>query len=183
IMSLSAGTYDITTVFASMGLPIISMLVLILATWTTNTGNAYTSGMAAMKVFSLKDNRRPMVTMLCGIAGTLMAMFGLADAMQGFINVISAMVPPVMGVMIVDYWIIGKGKPENWHPIRGFNWCGVISWLCGCVMALFFSFFSPALDGIIVCGVVYIILYSIAGKTKLGGDGEISIEEMEAALK
>lgn len=183
VMSLSAGTYDITTVFASMGLPVLSMLVLILATWTTNTGNAYTSGMAAMKVFSLKDERRPLVTMLCGVAGTLMAMLGLANAMQGFINVISAMVPPVMGVMIVDYWIVGKGRPENWHPVRGFNWCGVISWLCGCVVALFFSFFSPALDSIIVCGVVYIILHSAAGKTRLGGQGEITVGEIEANLK
>lgn len=32
VMSLSAGTYDITSVFASMGLPVLSMLVLILAT-------------------------------------------------------------------------------------------------------------------------------------------------------
>lgn len=92
------------------------MLVLILATWTTNTGNAYTSGMAAMKVFNLKDERRPLVTMLCGAAGTIMAMAGMADAMQGFINIISALVPPIMGVVIADYWIIGKGKPENWYP-------------------------------------------------------------------
>lgn len=183
VMSLSAGTYDITSVFASMGLPVLSMLVLILATWTTNTGNAYTSGMAAMKVFSLKDERRPLVTMICGAAGTVMAMAGLADAMQGFINVISAMVPPVMGVMIVDYWIIGKGKAENWHPVRGFNWCGVVSWLCGCIVALFFSFFSPALDSILVCGLMYVILYNIFGKGAMGGQGEITIEEIEAQLK
>lgn len=183
IMSISAGTYDITAVFASMGLPILSMLVLILATWTTNTGNAYTSGMAAMKVFSLKDSRRPMITMLCGAVGTLIALLGLANVLQGFINVVSSMVSPVMGVMIVDYWIIGRGMPENWHPIRGFNWCGIIAWVCGCFVALFFSFFSPALDSIIICGIVYIILYSIAGKTFLGGQGRITVEEIEENLK
>ena len=183
VMSLSAGTYDITSVFASMGLPVLSMLVLILATWTTNTGNAYTSGMAAMKVFNLKDDRRPLVTMLCGAAGTIMAMVGIADAMQGVINIISAMVPPIMGVVIADYWIIGKGRPENWHPVRGFNWCGVISWAVGCVVALWFSFFSPALDAVIVSGVLYVILYAIGGKAALGGQGEISLEEIEANLK
>ena len=183
IMSLSAGTYDITSVFASMGLPVLSMLVLILATWTTNTGNAYTSGMAAMKVFNLKDERRPMVTMLCGAAGTLMAMAGMADAMQGFINIISALVPPIMGVVIADYWIIGKGRSENWRPVRGFNWCGIIAWACGCAVALFFSFFSPALDAVAVSGVLYLILYPLWGKGVMGGQGEITLDEIEANLK
>ena len=40
------------------------MLVLILATWTTNTGNAYMSGLAACKMFSIKDSKRPLVTMI-----------------------------------------------------------------------------------------------------------------------
>ena len=183
VMSLSDGTYDITSVFASMGLPVLSMLVLILATWTTNTGNAYTSGMAAMKVFNLKDERRPLVTMLCGAAGTIMAMAGMANAMQGFINVISAMVPPIMGVVIADYWVLGKGNPANWHPVRGFNWCGIIAWACGCIVALFFSFFSPALDAVIVSGIIYSILYPLCGKGVMGGQGEITLDEIEANLK
>ena len=183
VMSLSAGTYDITTVFASMGLPVLSMLVLILATWTTNTGNAYTSGLAAMKVFDLKDERRPLVTMLCGAAGTIMAMAGLANAMQGFINIISAMVPPIMGVVIADYWILGRGDPTRWHPVRGFNWCGVIAWACGCIVALFFTFFSAALDAVIVSLVVYCILYPLLGKGTMGGQGEITLDEIEANLK
>ena len=183
VMSLSAGTYDITSVFASMGLPVLSMLVSILATWTTNTGNAYTSGLAAMKVFSLKDERRPLVTMLCGAAGTVMAMAGMADAMQGFINIISALVPPIMGVVIADYWILGKGDPAKWHPVRGFNWCGIIAWACGCIVALFFSFFSAALDAVIVSAIVYLILYPLCGKGTMGGRGEITLEEIEANLK
>lgn len=183
VMSLSAGTYDITAVFASMGLPVLSMLVLILATWTTNTGNAYTSGLAAMKVFNLKDDRRPMVTMLCGAAGTVMAMAGLANAMQGFINIISAMVPPIMGVVIADYWIMGGGKPERWNPVRGFNWCGIIAWACGCIVALFFTFFSAALDAVIVSCVVYCVLYPLLGKGTMGGQGDITLDEIEANLK
>ena len=121
--------------------------------------------------------------MLCGAAGTIMAMAGMADAMQGFINIISALVPPIMGVVIADYWIIGKGKPENWHPVRGFNWCGIIAWACGCVVALFFSFFSPALDAVIVAGILYLILYPLCGKGAMGGQGEITLDEIEANLK
>ena len=47
IMAIGTGSYDVTSMFAGLGLPVIAMLVLILATWTTNTGNAYMSGLAA----------------------------------------------------------------------------------------------------------------------------------------
>ena len=57
-LSLAAGSYDLSVVFSSFGLPIVGMLVLILATWTTNTGNAYNSGIAICNMFSLKDNMR-----------------------------------------------------------------------------------------------------------------------------
>ncbi len=180
IMAIAAGNYDITSVFASMGLPIVSMLVLILATWTTNTGNAYTAGLAAMKVFSIEDSKRPLVTLICGIAGTMIAIAGLADALQVFIGILSSLVPPIAGIMIADYWIIGKGKKSNWYPVEGFNWVGIISWGVGVVVALFFSFFSPALDGIIVCCVSYLILNSLFGNTKLAGRGKMVLHEMES---
>lgn len=46
IMAIGTGNFDVTSMFAGLGLPIVAMLVLILATWTTNTGNAYMSGLA-----------------------------------------------------------------------------------------------------------------------------------------
>jgi cytosine permease len=178
VMALSAGNYDITAVFASLGMPVISMLVLILATWTTNTGNAYTAGLAAMKVFSLKDEIRPTVTLVCGALGTLVAIAGLASVLQSFITLLSSLVPPIAGIMIADYWIIGRGKPENWYPVKGINWIGIISWATGSVVAIFFSFFSPALDGIMVCLVAYLVLNSLFGNTSLAGEGRISMNEI-----
>ena len=112
-----------------------------------------------------------------------MAMAGMADAMQGFINIISALVPPIMGVVIADYWILGRGDPGKWQPVRGFNWCGIIAWACGCAVALFFSFFSPALDAVVVSAVAYLVLCPLLGKGTMGGQGEITLDEIEANLK
>jgi cytosine permease len=183
IMAISAGNSDITAVFASLGLPVLAMLVLILATWTTNTGNAYTAGLAAMKFLSLKDSKRPIVTFIIGLVGIALAIAGLANVLNSFISVLASLVPPIAGVMIADYWIVGKGKSEDWSPKKGFNWNGIIAWASGSTVALFFSFFSPALDGIIVCGVVYIVLNALFGKTVMGGQGDISVEEIEANMK
>jgi cytosine permease len=183
VMARGAGQYDIAMVFADLGVPVVGMLVLILATWTTNTANAYTAGLAAMKVFSLKDEKRPVVTMLCGAAGIVIAIAGLATVLTQFITILGSFVPPVAGVVLADYWIIRRGRPENWSPVRGVNFCGVVSWALGGVVAQFFSFYSPALDGIIVSIAAYLILHLIAGKTKFAGQGEITIEEIENNLR
>ena len=61
------------------------------------------AGLAACKMFSVKDKNRPKVTMLVGALGTLIAIAGLASVLEGFIGIISATVPPIMGIVIADY--------------------------------------------------------------------------------
>ena len=183
IMAITVGEYDIVMVFAGLGLPVLSMIVLIIATWTTNMGNAYVAGLAAMKITGLPDKHRPVVTLVVGGLGIAFAISGIANALISFISIISAITPALAGVIIADYWIIGKGKPENWYRVKGVNWVGIISWVVGSVIALFFSFFAPALDSIIVAIVVYTILFKICGHTVMGGQGKLPLpgEEEEAA--
>lgn len=182
IMAVGTGNYDITDMFASLGLPIIAMLVLILATWTTNTGNAYMSGLAVCKMFSIKDSKRPLVTMLCGVLGIIMAIAGLADSLTTYISILGAVVPPIMGVVICDYFVICKGKKDNWAPVRGINWIGIISWIIGGSFAMLetlgvVTVFSSALDGVILSFIAYWILYSLLKNTALAGSGYMTIEE------
>lgn len=188
IMALGTGNYDVTSMFAGLGLPVLAMIVLVLATWTTNTGNAYMSGLAVCKMFSIKDKNRPIVTMIVGAIGIIFAIMGLADVLNTYISIIGAVVPPIMGIIIADYWVICKGRKENWAPQRGVNWVGIISWICGGGFALLetlgvFTVFSPALDGIIIAFVIYIILFKLLSGTKLIGQGEMTIEEATARAK
>ena len=112
------------------------MLVLILAAWITNTGNAYMSGLAACKMFSVKDKKCPFVTMLCGALGTILTISGLADFLNTYISILGAVVPPIIDIVICDYRVICKGKAENWSPVRGINWVGIMAWIIGGGFAL-----------------------------------------------
>ena len=161
VLSLATGSYDLSVVFSNFGLPVVGMLVLILATWTTNTGNAYSSGIAVVNMFKLADNKRSLTTLICGAIGTLLAVFGIQDVFSGFLNLIAVLVPPVAGVAIADYWIMGRGKPELWKAKDGINWLGVISWLCGALVAQFTTFFVPTVNGIIASMLLYCILSSV----------------------
>ena len=37
--------------------------------------------------------------------------------------------------MFADYFIIGRGKPENWHSRDGFYLAGVITWVVSGILA------------------------------------------------
>ena len=106
-------------------------------------------------LFNLPDNRRREVTVVAGIIGTLLGAFGVLDHIESFLSFLAYLVCPVGGAMIADYWIVGKGKPENWHSVEGTNWTGVISWIIGAVCAYLIGY---AYSGILIALVAYIVV-------------------------
>ena len=47
LMSIVTGQYDISAILASLGVPFVGLVALVLATWTTNVTNAYSGGLAS----------------------------------------------------------------------------------------------------------------------------------------
>lgn len=161
IMTRVAQQYDITLVFCEIGIPIIGMLVLISATWTTNTTNAYSGGINAVLMFNLAENKRAIATMVAGLIGTVCAVLGLADHFEDFLYILGDALLPTMGVILADYWIIGRGKPENYKMPEGFNWLGIVSWLCGYAVIKLIPYGVPFAQGIITAAILYVILAKI----------------------
>lgn len=86
VMTRIAQQYDISLVFSNIGLPFLGMVVLILATWTTNTTNAYSAGLNAVMVFNLKESGRSMATVILGAVGTVLAAVGVAGNLRDFLH-------------------------------------------------------------------------------------------------
>lgn len=155
VLTKISGEYDISMVLIQVGLPFIGILSIILSTWTTNSSNIYSGGLDVVMAFNLPDNRRREVTVVAGIIGTLLGAFGVLDHIESFLSFLAYLVCPVGGAMIADYWIVGKGKPENWHSVEGTNWTGVISWITGAVCAYLIGY---AYSGILIALVAYIVV-------------------------
>ena len=167
--ALGMDTGSIVTMLTSVGSPILGLLVLVLATWTTNVSNAYSSGFALLNLTGAKDSMRAPFTFAAGIVGTLLAVFGITNYFGAFLNILSVFIPPIVGVVAVDYFILRKGDPKKWRSMPGINWAGVISWAVGAVVALLTpNFFIPTLTAIIISCVLYLILYSVFYKNKEG---------------
>ena len=161
VMALAAGTSDITVLFIQLDLPVLGTAALLLATWTTNTTNYYMTGIELVRVFKVPDKKRGLVTLISGFISTALGMLGILNFFSSFMSLLSAIFPCLAGIMIADYWIIGKGKKESFGIVPGFNWIGFVSWLGGALTGLLFKAFSPAFTSIIVGMVLYLIFYKL----------------------
>ena len=158
VLSICSGDSDITVMFANVGLPVAGMLVLILATWTTNVGNAYSAGIAVVNIFKMKDDKRAAVTAVCGIIGILLSLGGIVYYFVDFLSALSYLITPICAVLIADYWVVGHGRSGDWEPVEGVNWLGIAAWVCGALVTYFDTFFIPELVGIAVTVVIYWVL-------------------------
>lgn len=79
---------------------------------------------------------------------------------------------PTMGVILADYWIVNKAKPENYKTADGFNWLGIVSWLAGYAVIKFIPYGVPFAQGIIAAGLLYVILAKTVGRPQDKADGK-----------
>lgn len=179
ILAICTGSYDISVFLSAAGLPLIGLIALILATWTTNVSNAYSGGLSLSILLGQDEKKSQLTTAIAGIVGTVLAAIGILNSIQGFLSFLSAIVPALVGVLIADYWILGKGKVENFEMREGFYAPGLIAFIAGALVAcitggtfaaipflsfLNFPFFIGPINGIIVAMIVYVIIEKAKGK-------------------
>lgn len=171
VLSIATGSYDISAVLSSSGLPVIGLIALVLATWTTNVSNAYSGGLSLSVLLGQDEKKSRMTTAIAGLIGTILAAAGILNSLQGFLALLTALVPPLVGTLIADYWIVNKGSVEGFEMRSGFYGPGMISFIAGALTAcvtggtfasipflafLNMPFFIGPINGIIVAMVVYL---------------------------
>lgn len=185
LMSIVTGQYDISAILVSLGVPVLGLIALVLATWTTNVTNAYSGGLALSNLLGFDEGKFKITTGVAGGIGTLLAAFGLLNAFQGFLSLMSALIPPLAGVIIAAYWITGKGKKETFSFQPGFSAAGLIAFIVGALVAcitggtfasfpglvqavpfLNTPFFVGPVNGIVVSLVLYVVLAAVLPKKK-----------------
>ena len=185
LMSIVTGQYDISAILASLGVPFIGLVALVLATWTTNVTNAYSGGLSLSNLVGLDESRSRGCTAVAGLVGTILAAVGIMSKFTAFLTLLCALIPAFVGVIIADYWIIGKGKKENFVIRDGIFAPGMIAFLVGAFVACLtggtFTYFEALaflnvpfligpINGLVLSMVLYVILVSVMGKGKTAND-------------
>ncbi|MBO1002428.1 purine-cytosine permease family protein [Pseudogracilibacillus auburnensis] len=148
--------WNIAEVMKVLGLPIISLFLVIIMQWSTNITSSYSAGLALTKVFGWS---RFWWTLIAAIVGTVLSLVGIMQFFIGFLGILAAFVAPAAGVIISEYYFVSKGKLNRKN---GLYWPGIISWLIGGFVAFLLPFFIPAVNGAIISAVIYYLYHTFS---------------------
>lgn len=151
------GTGDVPTALMQI-LGYWALLVLVFAQWTSNDGNLY-FGTLALTTIIPKSNKHVM-TAIFGVVGIALSSLGITNYFMTFLGWLGTAIPPVAGVVIVDYFLIKKGKYQYGEGVKH-HFCNVlalIAWIAGAAVGFTVTWGIAAINAIVTTGLVYLIL-------------------------
>ncbi len=153
VSSIYVGGNDIFEVMLNLNLFYLAVLVLGLNIWTTNDNALYTGGLGLSNIFGLC--KKAMV-LISGIIGTVAAVW-LYWNFCGWLNVLNCTLPPVGIILILSYFMDRKAYLDGTVEIKTVNWFSVAGVILGAVVANLVHWGVPAINGMAVAAVCYII--------------------------
>lgn len=159
-----SGNFDFSAYMKTAGALIgfIGLIAMSLALWTTGDTNLYLPAIQTASVF-----RRPkrVMVVICGILGTLLGL-GIYQRFMDWITQLANLVPPIIGPVIVDYYLIHgrRYRTELLSRLPQWNWPAVLACVTGIVAAYQFSppWLASGLFGLLVSMAAYALFYGIA---------------------
>ncbi|MDA0992998.1 MAG: cytosine permease [Proteobacteria bacterium] len=150
----------------------LALAVLVFATWTTNVINLYSTALAARASVPIGNYR--LVVIISGILGTAAAVIGVADHLINFLVVLGLLVPPIAGVYLCDFFVLGRTdfSPKHLENRPAVKVNAMIAGIGSGIIAtwMYFSDYSlttvAPIDSLIIALVVYLGL-EMAGR-KMG---------------
>jgi putative hydroxymethylpyrimidine transporter CytX len=140
LTSLATGDWNPVNGIEVLGLGAPALFVIVFSTWTTNDLNLYGGGLALTNIMSART--RWQNTLVLGIAGTILAMLRITEHFTTFLELLTNVFAPLVGVALTDYFVIRKGRLDVEGSIRrgryprGVNWVACAVVLTGTVVAI-----------------------------------------------
>lgn len=168
VMSVGVGNPDIVAVMQDLGFPFWGFLILWIALWTSQIVASYSIGLAASNMLNVNTSKgRALLTITGSIIGVVLAIGGILDYFIDFLTIMSVIYPSIAAVMFVDFFFIRKQK---WANNKGWNWIATIAILAGSLVGYLteyvIQFGIPALQSLIISGVVYLLVMKVKARLK-----------------
>ena len=148
---------DIVEVLVLQGLSVTAVIMLCMNLWTIQGPTIYNVSAAACHL--VRSERRKTMTILAAIVGIVLAVAGMYELLLPFLLLLGAIIPPVGGVIMADYWVRYKGQYPLLNDVElpNFNWNGLIAYSIGAIVAYNSPWIAPIV-GIVVASVCYVVL-------------------------
>jgi cytosine permease len=154
---------------AALGLVTIAFVTLVLSTWTINAINLYSTGLVTSTAFRRTAYGR--IVIACGTVGTIVALIGIADRLIGFLVLLGLIVPPIAGVYLTDFFVLGRRDYAAEHHLRQCgltNINGILACAAGGVIGILTYYLHASITGVptIESFVSAGVLYAVAEKLR-----------------
>ena len=148
---------DIVEVLVLQGLSVAAVIMLCMNLWTIQGPTIYNVSAAACHL--VRSERRKTMTILAAIVGIVLAVAGMYELLLPFLLLLGAIIPPVGGVIMADYWVRYKGQYPLLNDVElpNFNWNGLIAYSIGAIVAYNSPWIAPIV-GIVVASGCYVML-------------------------
>jgi cytosine permease len=156
-----------------LGFGFAGFIVLLLAQWTTNDSNLYSSVLALNNIFRIK---RWKMTLMAGFFASAFAACGILERLELFLILLTVSIGPVAGIFICDFYFlkkwnknaVGRSRPPrvNSKALIAYFVSFFIGWMTSGHPFTFrvFPFSVFAFNGIISSVIVYYLLIKIFPK-------------------
>ncbi|WP_342511044.1 cytosine permease [Sporosarcina sp. FSL K6-1522] len=168
LMALAARTNDIVSIMVQAS-GIVAALVVVFSTVKINNINLYSASLGFSSIldsiFNVKLNRA-YITLVIGIVGTILSALGMLDRFVDFLVFLGVLVPPVAGIIIIDYYILkthrelldeSRARGELPSVAGRMSTMTFIAWIAGVAVGYFATWGIPALNALMVSGVIYYV--------------------------
>ncbi len=177
IFAKATGESDVVKIMLALGWGLAAMLVLVFAQWTTNDNNLYSAALG----FSIVLTNLPkwQLTVIAGVLGTLLAIWGIYGRFIQWLVILSALVPPIGGVYATDYFCFNSKSYsfEKVSSVPAIRWESIIAWALGALMGFAttpkpggFGLFTlttvSAIDAFLAAVVAHLILVPLFTKSR-----------------
>lgn len=167
LLALAARTNDIVNIMVQTA-GWFGAFVVVLSTVKINNLNLYSSSLGFTNIFdslfNLKLNRGK-VTLVIGLIGTVLSIIGIIDYFVSFLIFLGVLVPPIAGIMVVEYFILKTNRKEldetrekgELPAVGKMNPITIIAWIAGFAAGYTITIGIPSINSLLVSGVVYYI--------------------------
>ncbi|MFF1919997.1 cytosine permease [Streptomyces sp. NPDC058221] len=146
------------------------VIVVLMSTAKINDWNLYGSSLGVVNFFQVvfgKRVHRGVVTIVLGIAGTLLSAVGIMTHFTEFLTILGVAIPPIGGIIVAEYWVVKKmRKPlddtreSETLPASSPTWVpmSIAIWIVAFCVGKFYDGGIPALNSLATAFVLYCVL-------------------------
>ncbi|AZV57383.1 cytosine permease [Clostridium sp. AWRP] len=180
LMALAVRTSDIVSIMLSIT-GWLGAGIVIFSTLKINDINLYSASLGITNmidaIFNIKLNRSA-ATWAIGIFSTILSMLGIINYFQSFLTLLGVTLPPVAGIIFVDYYILKRDRklleatrhdenlPESCEII---NPIAIASWIIASIIGKFINIGIPAIMSLLAGAIIYYLVsmtYKVVTKSE-----------------